>query len=723
VLSFGFISADCSGTPASCNTFNTQSSCAAQSGCSWKITEAESLTASVVAGTCSGTPTECPFFTGNLSCVSQSGCQWATTKECLDGYVCLDSDNPKTTLSFNNKSYGVELISASDTTATIKVTNSSGASQAKEINEGATKEINGLYVYVKSADESNLFLSVVLKVGNMCEIGYTCLSNYNSYTRLSFNNKSYGVELISASDTSAVIKVGELRYDGKILSNVTKEINEGTTKEINGLNVYLKSADRTPDYFFRVVLQVSLAIEETCSELVDFVAYPKSFLDYYGLQFFTGNKYNFSGTWNDQNYTVYTAGWYAIEEQNYYYIEIDIYKFENKSFNAYPIITDEITKDNMCVEREFGGKTIYICNYAIFYDDEGKSKHNQVIWARNNVFVGINTIYSKNYITEEQKNLLEHKKLQDFINSLKNNEFNWETTNFDLNSHFESVIEKHLDLCPSDLELGKLPWNYYCKVEPVICPEYGYQKHICIAWDPVRMEEISRERQKSCRPGICSGCYVPRWFDHKGDNICIPYGFRFESQIGWTTTNQTGGSSEKLSVAEAKKESDDFSLLISEEEVATLWVKDWGNQTYTFRQGDRVDVNVTGWNDKFTSLSFVATEVVYDKKDENSYVVFDFTYTYLGNVEDTINAYCDIDGNVKPQKTKVEGEWAKCQNNYECDSNLCSYGECVELKDIVGEVSAFKTIVMKFFCRLTNLFNNENYEQCLIDNGIVEVEK
>ena len=433
---------------------------------------------------------------------------------------------------------------------------------------------------------------------------------------------------------------------------------------------------------------------------------------------FRSNKYNFSENWNDQNYTGYTAVWYANEEHDYYYIAIDVYKFENKSFNAYTI-TDEITKYNMCVEREFEEETIYICDYNYFYEDEDKSKYNEVIWARNNVFVRINTLYSKNYITEEQKNLLEHKKLQDFINSLKNNEFNWENTNFDLNYHFNSVIEKHLNLCQSDLEPGKLPFSYYCKVEPVICPEYGYQKQICIAWNPVTMEEISKERQISCSPGICSGCYVPRWFNYYySGNICIPYGFRFESQIGWKLENASNSEKGKLSVAEAKEQSDELSLLISEEEVVTLWVKDWGNQTYTFRQGDRVDVNVTGWNYIFTSLSFVATEVVYDKKDENSYVVFDFTYTYLGNVEDTINAYCDIDGNVKPQKTKVEGEWAKCQNNYECDSNLCSYGECVELKDIAGEVSAFKTIVMKFFCRLTNLFNNENYEQCLIDNGI-----
>ena len=81
-----------------------------------------------------------------------------------------------------------------------------------------------------------------------------------------------------------------------------------------------------------------------------------------------------------------------------------------------------------------------------------------------------------------------------------------------------------------------------------------------------------------------------------------------------------------------------------------------------------------------------------------------------------MNAYCDIDGLVKEQKTKdLKGNWAKCQNSYECSSNLCSDGECIEVKDIVAKGNAIKGLAVKILCRLSNMFDSTNYNQCLYD--------
>jgi len=164
------------------------------------------------------------------------------TITCETGYTCLSSDAPGTILEFDGKNYIIELVSATDTSATVRVN-----SETKELKELETISISGLYVNLKSADETNLKLSAILKfslatLGGTkleCEVGYTCLSSDNPLTEVPFNNYIYQVELISATDTSATIKVTNAGY------SQTKEINGGATKEVQGLNVTVKSADET----------------------------------------------------------------------------------------------------------------------------------------------------------------------------------------------------------------------------------------------------------------------------------------------------------------------------------------------------------------------------------------------------------------------------------------------------------------------------------------------
>lgn len=80
--------------------------------------------------------------------------------------VNLDSsDNPSQDITVGTSKYTVTLISASDTSATIRVTDSSGASDQKEVNEAASKKINGLTVAVNTADENNLKYSASIIAG------------------------------------------------------------------------------------------------------------------------------------------------------------------------------------------------------------------------------------------------------------------------------------------------------------------------------------------------------------------------------------------------------------------------------------------------------------------------------------------------------------------------------------------------------------------------------
>ncbi|MEK6899362.1 MAG: hypothetical protein AABW79_04675 [Nanoarchaeota archaeon] len=65
------------------------------------------------------------------------------------------SPNPSATVEVEGNSYTIELVSASDSDATIRVTDSSGGTQSKEINEDDSKQINGIEVSVSYADESD----------------------------------------------------------------------------------------------------------------------------------------------------------------------------------------------------------------------------------------------------------------------------------------------------------------------------------------------------------------------------------------------------------------------------------------------------------------------------------------------------------------------------------------------------------------------------------------
>lgn len=80
--------------------------------------------------------------------------------------LSLSSDAPTASVTVAGATYTVELVSASDSAATVKVTNSAGTSESKEINEAASKKVNGITVAVTTADETNLKLSATVIAGS-----------------------------------------------------------------------------------------------------------------------------------------------------------------------------------------------------------------------------------------------------------------------------------------------------------------------------------------------------------------------------------------------------------------------------------------------------------------------------------------------------------------------------------------------------------------------------
>ena len=86
------------------------------------------------------------------------------SSETLSLSVGGSNPSPSTEVTIDGKTFTVELTGASDTSATIRVTDSSGASDEKEINEASSKKIQGLEVGVSIADESTATSSLSAKI-------------------------------------------------------------------------------------------------------------------------------------------------------------------------------------------------------------------------------------------------------------------------------------------------------------------------------------------------------------------------------------------------------------------------------------------------------------------------------------------------------------------------------------------------------------------------------
>lgn len=467
---------------------------------------------------------------------------------------------------------------------------------------------------------------------------------------------------------------------------------------------------------------------QVCQPLIDKVKNPASFTDSYGIYYMLTQNDTWKGSWyGSYPYTEYTAGWNANQDNQHYYQYLSVVVFDDANFKASTLL-DEITSYTTCVERQFSGKTVYVCNWNPMAED---SNAKEIMWVDNNVLVRDFVLNNPDQLTEEQIEKIYEKNIAQFVQDLKSNELKPLYESFDIQGSLLGLVDSNLDKCSSEIKPGNLPYSYSCKIEPVICPEHGFQTETCNGW--ANNENVIRTSQRYCSPGICSGCMTPRWLGGS-DNKCIPYGFRFELESGYTNKIYENQIIEEIitengfdatfeirndGTAYAKINSDIDLSNITNGEISSVEMYIDG-KTYYGKAGEELviypgyhQLDITYYDSNGNKIysggaQVEISKIVYNEDSTKAYIEIRNRYNYP--------AYCDIDGWVKQQKNKqYDGEWAKCQNNYECASNICSYGECVEVKDMFAEVNAFKGTFVRVVCKLSNLFSQEDYGQCVYE--------
>ena len=258
----------------------------------------------------------------------------------------------------------------------------------------------------------------------------------------------------------------------------------------------------------------------------------------------------------------------------------------------------------------------------------------------------------------------------------------------------QELVMKYLARHPSSVVSGSgscIP-NWQCTVAPLVCPEYAEQTKTCTDLSGCKQ---ATQAQTRCTPGICSGCL--------NDGKCVPYGTRLGDIQG----------KERVDVDEVTEGVDydstgkvELNLTIYDEKSAHLYFNDSGQ---VFDQdiyvGGTYDITVDN-----TINTFTVTRIVPAVGDQKGFIEATF------RARDIFDGYCDIDGKLKKQKVLdlITGNAAKCQNNYECNSNLCSGGECIEIGAAIKEARGLKGLLVKGLCRLSNLFDDSEYDKCIV---------
>ena len=485
---------------------------------------------------------------------------------CEVGYTCLSSDNPNTTITLDipytveTNIFYVELISASDTAATIGVFNDQGGEEliSKEITEETSKVINGLNVYLKSANENNGFFNVVLQLS----LATTCTDsdggkNYYVKGNTTLGNDTKTDYCRSTTSEEDVVYAG----------NILKEFYCATPNNI-GAETY----DECPNGCVDGACVSAVNYTGTCSELVNQIANPSDFEDNGIKYYYSGWKYSYNGTWwedgKEFDFTEYHASW-SLNYQDgnnykYGYLSKNVMVFDNESFDTLSIL-EEMTNSRFCQihsyydEDDDSDKKIYVCNWNVYNEgvniDQYNWKNREILWAHDNILVRFSIGVGK-WLSDEEINKIMEKETINFINSLKDNQgkyLGWE--NFDIDWPFSDQLFDSLEMCPSDVPTDACSPYWQCITEPAICPEHGFQTQTCKDYGCGNKDSIY---QISCNPGICSGCLVPKWFDSDmlGQNRCIPYGFRFESQIGWTEGTETAQETDTLRIGDLVNDND-----------------------------------------------------------------------------------------------------------------------------------------------------------------------
>ena len=254
--------------------------------------------------------------------------------------------------------------------------------------------------------------------------------------------------------------------------------------------------------------------------------------------------------------------------------------------------------------------------------------------------------------------------------------------------------------CSSDVEdFCKPEWEV--RMDPVECPSHGVQELIIRDSNRCVSETITETQR--CNPGRCDGCLIPRgfspWEMRNMENVCLPYGHRFGNDEVVDT----------ILLHENEDLSQDYDLNIMSNVRAELTV-------YVRSSGD-------GWGAigaKSYLLYEGAVERLPDSLGGMRFRVEEINMaqgTVRLSLIDSVNSYCDVDGQIKRQRTvdPIRGDWAQCQNNYECESNFCSSGECIEITRMMENAGTFRSLGSRVLCTFANMFDESGYEQCLVD--------
>lgn len=474
---------------------------------------------------------------------------------------------------------------------------------------------------------------------------------------------------------------------------------------------------------------------QSCQELIDFVKNPQGFIDKgigYDLLWNQTQRINWWINNEEKELTQYYANWKIInsdKEETNVYIVLEVSVFDDNSVDALSEI-EKRNQDVVCKQTEIWSRddklnTVYICNWNILYGkqdlDNYDYNHRDIYWVKDNVIIRIETSEDK-YLSEEELKKLRDKFLLEFLQDLQDNEYEYvDWSNFEISWKAANLISKIIGQCPSRIKEKEIDCEPYwqCKTEPLICPPHGYQTKICRDinnnCDDGKRAEV--ETRQYCSPGICSGCYIPRHKEAR-DNVCIPYGTRLILDKG---------EENRIYEYEMNREGEGyFEVLINNEESMTINVKEdfpYDNvvisvdgETYYIKKGESktiyegrtYDVIVEQNKNYREEYSITIKNIHYSDNSEDRYLDIIFNEDYP--------AFCDYTGDIRQQKTKdYQGNWAKCQNNYECESNVCSSGECIEIADAIRKAKGIKGLLIKIVCRFGNLFDIQEYNQCLAD--------
>ena len=472
-----------------------------------------------------------------------------------------------------------------------------------------------------------------------------------------------------------------------------------------------------------------------CNDVIDLMEAPQS-LSIGNYKF--GLNYNSSYESSGGKY--YSASWSYSGNNENSYIWMSVNKLSDQ--DAVEQRLNDALEEGLCNSQQIWigeeePQTVYLCKnlWRLAYENQGVSSSGDAWNYNNDIFVIwfnddklFNVEFSTNnywscYSTEDCERIKDddhRRKQEDLINvvdKLINNENMWANTGH-LDYLSEMFLKYFLKACPSKVA-GEDYNSWQCRMDPVICPPHGEQKQVCTKWNSVIKKYDTRETTLNCNPGICSGCMVPKWFEQAWSAKCIEYGFRFKQPSGYTQELVEYESKETLS----DRVEGDVLLTVHGENSATLVL--FGryedgtiiNKSFELTEGKKINLSdMPGWGVN-ANIIIEVLDINYNPSGESS-IEIKVSHSYMGQILQSYSAYCDIDGQVKQQKkTDSNGEWAECQNNYECDSNLCSSGECIDLQAIAKDANAFKNAWAGITCRITSFLGiDSSFEQCMYDS-------